>query len=316
MKPFQIALGIILGIALTSATIAVVHRHGSAESEAGHRAIEKPPSQPEISELKRQNDRLRAELEVARQRSAALSPRSDAPGRSGTDGDFQVFPASPGSPSKGEEAESRARNLYDLWADATKGGRPDPELERKLLAAFSELKPELASHFIKRYQRAEGVEERGLAMNLALACGGMDTTRWITSLLNDPGTPPDERARLLGGLVSGGRNPFSSISPSEELTQAALTLVRTQNSIERAAGAALLGTTDAPQSLLELRRLLESEAEAKVRVEAIRSLGRVGDSAVLEYFKQIATVPEFASTPEVKLALEKAIRSLDRRMNR
>ena len=315
MKPLQIALGIVLGIALTSVTFAVVQRHRASEPRSECRAPQKPHGQKEISVVMRENDRLRAELDVARHQLAAVAPRAGSRGNPEVGVDPQGSSLT-GSPSKGDETKAKARSIYCVWAAATKAGRPDPELERKLLATIAELKPELAPWFIKRYQSAQEADERDLTMNLALACGGMDLTHWITALLNDPGTSPGERTRLLGQLVSGAKNPFSCISPSQELTQIALALVRSQDSLERAAGAGLLGTTDAPQSLLELRLLLESEPEAMVRVAAIRALGQVGDSTSLEYLKQLAKVPELLSTPELKRELEKAILGLERKVTR
>src|SRR5258706_14706459 len=99
MKLLQVVVAFIIGIVVASATLSRVHRRSEPETSAASRV----PAGPE---LKRQNDSLRIEVEGLRQQLA--TSRSILP-------EPAIVTALPAAPSKADEADAKARNIYEVW---------------------------------------------------------------------------------------------------------------------------------------------------------------------------------------------------------
>jgi hypothetical protein len=213
-----------------------------------------------------------------------------------------------------EAGPELARQAYeDLLAMET-GDFHDPERLRSLIASLSRIDPNLARHFIDRFQKARtagGSEtEKFVAIQLALMSGGPDAADFVEKLLADPGIDASLRSKILSEVSPTGGAFFSirRLPVSDSLGSTAMTLVRSANPEERRGGAGLLGGLHTAGSRVELTRLLE-DPDPAVKQVAIRSLGFVGDQATRKILEPYAAQ---SADPSLQKAAATAIRELDR----
>jgi HEAT repeat protein len=213
------------------------------------------------------------------------------------------------------DSDLRAAALDEVFAtflDISSLEKPDPEKMRMLLARLGQLHAKSTAYFIDRYRKSREGEERTVAMQLALAAGGADAADFIHLLLNDATLDVFTRTELLRELSGDGCGLFSirRLPISEALGSTAMTLCRSGNTEERAAGAGLLGGLRNAASRAELRRLVAEDTELGVRVTALLSLGHVGDPSTRCYLERLSISPD---ATRVREAIESALKKLAER---
>ena len=275
-------------------------RHPSSETMRRNPApprLEGPTPAPELPKLEARVRELEAELSTLRS------------GR-----------AKPGS----EPAPAAfAEEIFKGYLELHQSKNPDPEKARTFLARLGQLDEKSAGYFIEQFRKSKGPDsedEREVAMELALACGGPAVADFVNLLLNDPSVGGDLRGDLLQELSGAGGGLFSirRLPISDALASTAMTLCRSASSQDRQGAAGLLGGLKSEASRAELRRLVEEDTDLSVRTSAILSLGHVGDRSSQTYLEGLCTAPETSKmsgqgVAKFRSAIESALKELGER---
>jgi hypothetical protein len=224
-------------------------------------------------------------------------------------------------PKSAEQKRENARKIFDTYVQAA-GKTADSDDFKKVLKLVSELDPDSAPYFIDQYFANAGKqstsEEREIALELALTCGGPETTKFIKTLLNDPRTPVEDRANLLeelSGLSSSGIS-MRQIPVDQELAQAAFSLLRSANPEDRSGAMGILGGVNTPEAQAAVYQVIANDPDSRTQAAAIRALGRIGDASAADLligFSQTRIREAGKSASVLTSALEAAMKDLQKR---
>jgi hypothetical protein len=226
-------------------------------------------------------------------------------------------PTSPRPETPVESPELLFRDYVELEKIGT--ANADPEKVRVLFGRLSRLDERSAEFFIEKFRQSGGPDqkqERSVAMELALVCGGSATADFINLLLNDSGLDPVLRLNLLHEIsgLSGSFFSIRRLPVNDALTASATALSQSEKATDRQGSAGLLGGVCTDASRAELCRLLEFDPDWGVKTAAAISLGHAGDPATRTFLESYwrSKLPTLKG-PEgsrLKGAIESAMKAL------
>ena len=228
----------------------------------------------------------------------------------------------PGEGRADPEKVAAAQGIFDELKGLDEG-KTDPEQLLEMLGRLGDLGEEEAAYFVQQYLASKGkggsAVEREAALMLAVLSGGEYVADFLSDFLTDPTTPRADRIRFLQNIGNPMEPAYSMdrIPMDGALAVTAYDLLESRNSLERKGAASLLGGLDTPQSRATLEQVVENERDLRVRIAAIRSLGRVGDLSTKEFLQRfsrtLAASPRSRPFKRLKGPLKGAIRKLQQR---
>jgi hypothetical protein len=214
-----------------------------------------------------------------------------------------------------------ARRIFEAYVQAA-GNTADPEDLNEIMRLVSELDAESAPYFIEQYHahanKPSSSDEREIALEFALACGGPETTKLVKRLLSDERTPVEDRATLLtdlSGLSSSGIS-IKRLPVDQELSELAFSLLRSPKSEERSCAIGILGGVNSPEARSAACQVITNDPDPRAQAAAIRALGHIGDASAVDLLTSFALTKARTagkSAGVLDAALESAMRELQKR---
>lgn len=318
MKVGYVGIGFVLGIAATAAVVAAMgnERDSKRHSEREVLAPTGREGASKAGELERENAKLRTDLEDMQKRHVESSSEEKNRIRE-LEAEILSLKREAGAPKKiSNEKLAKAKEIYDFWRRvAAQGEAAGPEAF-EAIKKLQELDPEMAGFFVQEYRgfdrASEKSKERIVTLTCALVCGGREAADLLKEILGNSAIPLEDRKAALSLLQgTGGFVKIGPIPMDADLARGASTLVYSQEAVDRAAGASLLGRVETTESRDTLHTLARTDASRSVQAAAIRSLGRVGDPSSLAILESCLNTPGYEKLAEI---LQAAIKQLKEKL--
>ena len=172
-----------------------------------------------------------------------------------------------------------AERIWQSWTSKP----PSPDA-RDLLR---NLRPEMADFFIRQFRNPSSSEERQLALDLAMGCGGSEAAALLEELISAPSTAElnIDRINLTAFLLGNGVSKRPKALPiPDSLMARTRALMDSESGHDRSLAVAILGYGDPQVVNSTLMNALQTDADPWVRQITVHVLARTGDQALLTYF--------------------------------
>ena len=222
-------------------------------------------------------------------------------------------------------SEDEARKADEIYKNLRNPRiEEDPKGFMRATGLMADLKPTMTPLFVKKF-RAAKPQYDGIALELALACGGPEAAALLKEILGNPSLPKGERVAVGISLTGEGLllklGAWIPVDP--ELANLGLSSLALTDPYERLAGVGVLGLQGTDPSRSALQGLAVQDKDESIRIAALNALGRMGDRSTLEYLRSYtgSAFPELSeegdpgdgSPPSAKRALLQALRQLSQK---
>jgi len=197
----------------------------------------------------------------------------------------RVEPSAESDP-KGVESPPDPNGIaQSLWEMMTSKSPDGPsQMERR--SRLRQLCPEMAEFYIRKVRESKEPDERQMALDLAIGCGGPKAAALIEELISEPltGELNVDRINLTAFLIGNGQSRRPRELPlSESLLIRTHALQSSTSTYDRSLAVCILGYDEPARANQALMTVLQSDPDPWVRQTSIWVLGRIGDEAVLNY---------------------------------
>lgn len=175
-----------------------------------------------------------------------------------------------------------AQNLWEMMTSKSPDGQSPTDRRSRL----RQLCPEMAEFFIRKFRESTAAEERQIAFDMAIGCGGPKASALIEEIISEPTTGEIniDRINLTAFLLGNGLSRRPRELPLTGSLMARIPVLQASSSTyDRSLAVSILGYDEPSRANPALMNVLQTDPDPWVRQISILVLGRIGDEAILRY---------------------------------